>query len=145
MRALRHPLRPQPPARRRPVVPPNGTLVPVNVSQALLIGLAAASLFKLVAVDRITQWLRHKVIGGLANAGGWLPYHLQYLLGCALCLPMWGAAIMYSFRDDKWCIWITMVLAARIVAFSLLRWLQDANVRDWPEGIKFPPEREGKG
>lgn len=116
----------------------------MNLAQAVLIGIAAASLFKLVAVDRITQWLRHKVIRSLANAGGWLPYHLQYLMGCALCLPMWGTAIMYGFRDERWCIWITMVLAGRMVAFTLLRYLQDASVRDWPEGVNFPPDRGGK-
>lgn len=116
----------------------------MQLGQAILIGIAAASLFKLVAVDRITQWPRHKILRVLDRAGGWLPYHLQYLMGCALCLPMWGAAVLYGFRDEPWCRWVTVVLAARMVAYSLMRWLNDASVRDWPEGMNFPPERADK-
>lgn len=117
------------------------------IEQVFVIGFASASLWKLVISDRITQWLRYGYFRRLNKAGGWLPYHLQYLIGCSMCFPLWAALSMYLLLNGwpngriEWTHLLIVVLAARIVAYALLRWLSEATNRDLPDGVKFPPER----
>jgi len=115
----------------------------------LLLGLATASLWKLVIADRITQWMRYKVWRVLDKAGGFIPYHLQYLIGCALCFPMWGAIALFFTRQFKVSVWITIILAARIVGYGFLRWLNETAMRDLPNRkdgsiIEWPPTKPAK-
>lgn len=107
----------------------------------ILLGIAGASVFKLVAVDRITQWFRHGLIKRLDKAGGFIPYHIQYVMGCALCLPLWAVVAMYYTKQFQYSRDITFILAGRMVAYSLLRYLQETGLRDWPKDIEWPPTK----
>lgn len=115
------------------------------LEQALVIGLAAASLWKLAISDRITQWWRYRYFKALNKAGGWLPYHLQYVVGCAMCFPLWASLGMYLMLNGvphgriEWGTLVVVVMAARIVGYALLRWLNEAAQRDLPDGVSFPP------
>lgn len=111
------------------------------IEQVLVIGLAAASIWKLAISDRITQWWRYRYFKTLSKAGGWLPYHLQYVIGCAMCFPMWASLALYLSRDTEVGRGIAVVMAARIVGYGLLRWLNEAAQRDLPDGVSFPPQR----
>lgn len=115
----------------------------------LTLGLAAASMWKLAIADRITQWMRYKVWIALDKAGGFVPYHLQYLIGCALCFPMWAATALFFTRQFKWSVWIMIILAARIVGYGFLRWLNETGMRDLPQRadasvIEWPPTKPTK-
>lgn len=112
----------------------------MNIEQVIVIGLAAASAWKLVISDRITQWLRYKYFKTLHKAGGFIPYHLQYVVACALCFPLWVSAALYFARDTAVGHAIAVILAARIVAYALLRWMNEASNRDLPDGVEFPPK-----
>ena len=125
----------------------------LGLPDVILIGLAAASLFKLVAVDKVTSAPRHWVIRHLRytrqnppdgadthpSRSRWANW-LEYLWGCALCFPMWGAILFVSTYDWTPTRWVVLVLAVRFVAWMSLRWLQEQNVRDWPEGFNWPPD-----
>lgn len=121
----------------------------MNLQYVLLLGLAAISIWRLAIADRITQWLRYKVWLALDKAGGFIPYHLQYLVGCALCFPMWAAGALYFTRQFKVSQWITVVMGARIVGYSLARWLNETGLRDLPSRkdgsvIDWPPTKPTK-
>lgn len=109
--------------------------------QVLVIGFAAASIWKLAISDRITQWFRYRYFRTLNKAGGWIPYHLQYLVGCAMCFPLWASLGLYLARNTEVGHGIAVVMAARIVGYSLLRWLNETATRDLPDGVEFPPTR----
>ena len=115
------------------------------MEQTLVIGFAAASIWRLAIADRITQWLRYKFYRRLAKAGGWIPYHLQYLVGCALCFPLWCSIALYLTINGiphgrvEYAIAVAVIFAARIVGYSLLKWLNETQQRDLPEGVSFPP------
>jgi hypothetical protein len=111
------------------------------LEQVIVIGFAAASIWKLAISDRITQWWRYRYFKVLSKAGGWIPYHLQYLVACAMCFPLWASLGLYLSRNTEIGHGIAIVFAARIVGYALLRWLSEATVRDLPDGVKFPPER----
>lgn len=112
----------------------------MSLQFAVLLGLASASAFKLIAVDRITRGPRYWVLNRLHKAGGWLPGKIMYLLGCPLCLPLWTAAIFYGFRNTTAGRWAIYILAGRMVAYALLRWLNETGMRDWPNSVPWPPE-----
>lgn len=110
-----------------------------NFGYLIILGLATARLFKVVALDRITQVLRYWVIRRLNKAGGLIPHHLQYLLGCALCAPIWIAVALYTTRQFALSRDVAFILAVCMVAYALLRWLNETELRDWPPEVQFPP------
>ena len=111
----------------------------MNLQLAFLIGLAAASAWKLAISDRITQWLRYQFFTRLDKAGGFIPYHLQYMVACALCFPLWASIALYFARNTEVGHAIAVILAARIIAFAFLKWMGETSNRDLPDGVEFPP------
>lgn len=106
----------------------------------LLLGLAAASLFKLAAVDRITQAPRYWAWNNLNNRG-WFRMHILYVTHCALCLPMWVAAAGWLGREADWVRAVVYILAARMVGWVVLCYLNQTGIRDLPVGHEFPPSQ----
>lgn len=124
-----------------------------ELADVLVVGLAAASAFKLVAVDTITQrpryWLIRKLRKPTVDLGADTPASrtsrnraamwVEYLWGCGLCFPMWAAIfawVTYGWTPGRF---ITYLLAARMVAWMALRWINEHSYRDWPEGYEWPP------
>lgn len=107
------------------------------------LGLAGASLFKLFMTDRITQAIRYWLWRNL-NHRGFVAYHLLYVTGCALCLPMWVALGGWLLRDYELVRTLVYVLAGRMVAWMTLCWLQQTTKRDLPDSYDFPPTRRRK-
>lgn len=129
-----------------------------TLADVILVGLAAASLFKLANVDKITQPLRYRIVPRLRRTeltadgaverhpprSGWANW-LEYLWGCALCFPMWcsiALVLAWGWPPTRL---VAAILAARFVAWMALRWLQEANVRDWPSGYNWPPDESDQG
>lgn len=103
----------------------------MTLPQVILFGMAVASLRHLLVLDRITQWIRYKLVRAFHKAGGFIPKHLDYMYGCASCLPLWLAIILYALRNTNAGQIATVLLAMRFVAWFFLRYLQETN-RDWP-------------
>lgn len=114
------------------------------MSEMLLIALAAASLWKLAVADRITRFLRYRWVR-LARRSwmGWFGYHMEYVIGCALCFPVWASTALYVGRNVDLVRDLTVILAARFVAYGLLRVLQETATRDWPRPFEWPPPERG--
>jgi len=56
-----------------------------------------------------------------------------------LCFPLWVSTALYFARNTEAGQAIATILAARLIGYALLRWLQEATNRDLPDGVEFPP------
>ncbi len=116
------------------------------LSQLVVFGLGVASLFVLLTIDRVTQGPRYWLIKKLDKAGGFIPYHLMYMLGCPLCLTMWLSGLLYAIRDTRAGQIAVVILATRFVAYVALRYVQMAK-HDWPNrddgsAVPWPPVKD---
>ena len=125
-------------------------MIDLTFADVALVGLAYASVFKLANVDKITQPARHAIVRRMRERepGEAEVYRsrnriynwLEYLIGCALCFPMWvsiGFVLLWQYQPVRL---VGYILAGRMLAWTLLRWLNEQNLRDWPEGYGWPPD-----
>jgi hypothetical protein len=135
----------------------------MNFWDIVVLGVASASAWMLVARDTLTRPIRHKLIRRVYRSGSqrfnqrtdpWESYHpsrnrltwwVEYVHGCSLCAPTWFAAVFYAtsklgpswLNEGSWA--VQAVLAARLVGWCVLRGLNEEGVRDWPEsGYRWP-------
>lgn len=127
---------------------------PYSLSVLVLFGIAAASLWKLVVADRITRFVRYRMVKLSRRAQkhrgiGFVAYHIEYAVGCALCSPMWLMMGMWwvTFHDlpgrhdfTFWADAAIFVLGGRFVAYALLRYFQETKAKDWPAPFTWPPK-----
>lgn len=113
----------------------------MSITELLILALASFSLWKLAISDRITQWLRHRLINFGLRHNGFVSYHLRYMVGCGLCFPMWAAGALYFTRQFKYSQWIAIVFAIRGLAYIIIRQNGDADARDLPMGASWPPNK----
>lgn len=127
---------------------------PYSLSTLILFGIAAASIWKLIVADRITRFVRYWTVRASRWAQhhrgiGFIAYHIEYAMGCALCSPMWLMAGLWwiafhnapgNHNGQFWLDAAIFVIAGRFVAYALLRYLQETSTRDWPEPYKWPPD-----
>ena len=132
-------------------------MIDLTFADVALVGLASASVVNLANVDKITQPARHWIVrrmrysrsviengeptGAYTHPSRNRVYNwLEYLIGCALCFPMWvsiGFVLLWQYQPVRI---VGYILAARMLAWTLLRWLNEQNLRDWPEGFEWPPD-----
>src|SRR5262245_35880709 len=117
-----------------------------SLGSIIVLGLAAASLWKLAVADRISRVVRYPAVRffrwiGKHKGFRHIGYHLEYVVGCALCFPFWASLALYWGRHQEWVQFVTAIFAARIVGYFLLRYFNETSQRDWPPPLKFPPAK----
>jgi hypothetical protein len=140
----------------------------VDIGRVMVLGLASASAWVLVARDKLTQPLRHWIVDRLRSpraavdntqsppvvyqpSRNKLAYWVEYLAGCALCAPVWAAGILYGTSEygpsvlNRASFFVQAVLAGRMVAWTVLRYLNDTQARDWPAPHEWPPQKRNSG
>ena len=122
----------------------------MNLSQLVVYGFASASLWQLFSTDRITQAVRYGLINQLRKLSKKrilkiFVYHIEYVLGCSLCFPMWAATALYLGRHTHWVQIVTYILAIRFAAFISLVYFGLTTNIDWPEPHKWPPTKIKRG
>lgn len=137
----------------------------MTTGDVFILGLAAASMWMLVVRDTITQPYRHWLIRHVARKKKMVPdklaapgvmhrpsrnavtWWLEYLIGCPLCFTAWASGGLYAAYEwgPSWLNTTSraaqVILAGRLIAWGVLKWLQDNTTRDWPDGFDWPPKR----